>query len=76
MVLRLYGVSGLRSYIRDHINIAKYFEGLVRADSRYEVLSSTLAALFVTNTDKLKNHKCTMVVGLGGSMKEQMPMGP
>ncbi|KAG6787473.1 hypothetical protein POTOM_009113 [Populus tomentosa] len=36
MVLRLYGLENLQCYIRNHINLAKYFEGLVAADSRFE----------------------------------------
>jgi tyrosine decarboxylase len=37
MVLRLYGVENLQSYIRKHIELAKYFEELVISDSRFEV---------------------------------------
>eukprot|EP00252_Welwitschia_mirabilis_P013185 TRINITY_DN29104_c0_g1_i1.p1 TRINITY_DN29104_c0_g1~~TRINITY_DN29104_c0_g1_i1.p1 ORF type:complete len:504 (+),score=108.51 TRINITY_DN29104_c0_g1_i1:59-1570(+) len=39
MVLRLYGVSNLQSYIRNHIALAKYFEELVKADSRFEIVA-------------------------------------
>lgn len=41
-VLRIYGVEGIRSYIRKHIELAKYFEKLVRSDSRFEVVSSNM----------------------------------
>lgn len=37
MVLRLYGVENLQSYIRKHIQLAKQFEQLVLSDSRFEV---------------------------------------
>lgn len=37
MVLRLYGVENLQSYIRNHINLAKQFEDLVAQDPRFEV---------------------------------------
>jgi aromatic-L-amino-acid/L-tryptophan decarboxylase len=37
MVLRLYGVDNLQSYIRKHIELAKKFEELVISDSRFEV---------------------------------------
>jgi aromatic-L-amino-acid decarboxylase len=40
MVMRLYGTSGLQSFIRSHVSSAKHFESLVRADSRFEVLFS------------------------------------
>ncbi|GAB4830111.1 Tyrosine decarboxylase 2 [Ancistrocladus abbreviatus] len=39
MVLRLYGMEGLLSYIRNHIALAKHFEELVRQDSRFEVVT-------------------------------------
>ncbi|CAM6037239.1 unnamed protein product [Sphagnum compactum] len=41
MVMRLYGVSGLQSHIRNHISIARHFESLVRADSRFEMIVPT-----------------------------------
>jgi len=37
MVIRNYGVEGLRRYIRNHINLAKLFEMYVRRDTRFEV---------------------------------------
>ncbi|KAJ6728964.1 hypothetical protein OIU85_019937 [Salix viminalis] len=43
MVLRLYGLENLQCYIRNHINLAKYFEGLVAADSRFEVFVDMVA---------------------------------
>ncbi|KAJ1288426.1 hypothetical protein BS78_02G088100 [Paspalum vaginatum] len=39
MVLRLYGVENLQSYIRKHIELAKHFEQLVISDSRFEVVT-------------------------------------
>ncbi|XBI30840.1 hypothetical protein VPH35_054502 [Triticum aestivum] len=39
MVLRLYGVENLQSYIRKHIQLAKQFEQLVLSDSRFEVVT-------------------------------------
>ena len=37
MVLRLYGLEGLRSHIRNHIELAAYFEELVSQDKRFKV---------------------------------------
>lgn len=37
-LLRSYGLEGLRKYIRNIIKHAKYFEGLIRKDSRFEVI--------------------------------------
>ncbi|XP_011024499.1 PREDICTED: tyrosine decarboxylase 1-like isoform X1 [Populus euphratica] len=45
MVLRLYGLENLQCYIRNHINLAKYFEGLVAADSRFEVVTPRVFSL-------------------------------
>lgn len=36
-VMRTYGISGLQSYIRHHIRLAKKFEALVLKDRRFEV---------------------------------------
>ncbi|KAJ7570760.1 hypothetical protein O6H91_01G133900 [Diphasiastrum complanatum] len=45
MILRLYGASGLRAYIRNHIEIAKHLEDLIRADDRFEILAPRTFAL-------------------------------
>ena len=42
MILRHYGVEGLRSVIREHIRLAKLFEDLVRSDARYEIVAPVL----------------------------------
>ncbi|CAK9184941.1 unnamed protein product [Ilex paraguariensis] len=39
MVLRLYGLENLQSYIRNHIELAKQFEELVAQDPRFEVFA-------------------------------------
>ncbi|XP_049762717.1 aromatic-L-amino-acid decarboxylase-like [Schistocerca cancellata] len=36
-VLRLYGIRGIQDIIRKHVQLAKYFETLVRADPRFEI---------------------------------------
>nr|UUJ74934.1 tyrosine decarboxylase [Cephalotaxus hainanensis] len=45
MVLRLYGVSNLQTYIRNHIDLAKHFEELIREDSRFEIMTPRTFAL-------------------------------
>lgn len=45
MVLRLYGVQNLRTYIRNHIDLAKYFEELVRGDAKFEITAPRIFAL-------------------------------
>lgn len=44
-VIRKYGISGLQKYIRNHIHLAKHFEGLVRADPRFEVVNDVKLGL-------------------------------
>lgn len=38
-VIRHYGVSGLQTFIRQHIDLATQFESWVRADARFEVVA-------------------------------------
>jgi aromatic-L-amino-acid decarboxylase len=42
MILRHYGVEGLRTIIREHIRLAKLFASLVESDSRFEVVAPVL----------------------------------
>lgn len=41
-VIRSYGVEGLQKYIRNHINLAKYFADLVEKDSRFEMCTCSM----------------------------------
>jgi aromatic-L-amino-acid decarboxylase len=45
LVLRHYGAEGLRAYIRGHVRSAEVFEALVRADSRFEVVTPRTSSL-------------------------------
>ncbi|KAH9729094.1 Phenylacetaldehyde synthase [Citrus sinensis] len=45
MVLRLYGLENLQGYIRNHIQLAKHFEGLVAQDLRFEVVTPRIFSL-------------------------------
>lgn len=42
-VLRSYGVEGIQNYIRNHIDLCKYFVSLVEKDSNFEVCTQNLA---------------------------------
>jgi aromatic-L-amino-acid decarboxylase len=42
MIIRHYGVEGLRSMIREHIRLAKLFAALVERDTRFEVVAPVL----------------------------------
>lgn len=44
-VIRMYGVEGLRKYIRNHVKLAKLFESLVKKDDRFEVLGDVTLGL-------------------------------
>lgn len=41
-VIRNYGISGLRAYIRNHVHLAKRFEMLVKRDSRFELCNEVV----------------------------------
>ncbi|RCV46213.1 hypothetical protein SETIT_9G514400v2 [Setaria italica] len=45
LVLRCYGVEGLRAHVRSHLRMAASFESMVRADARFEVTVATQFAL-------------------------------
>lgn len=38
LVLRSYGVDNLRNFLRNHVEMAKTFEGLVKLDKRFEIV--------------------------------------
>ena len=46
-VLRTYGLSGLRTHIRDGVELAAYFESLVSSDDRFELLTERSLSLVV-----------------------------
>src|SRR5262249_33739405 len=52
MVIRHFGVDGLRDIIREHIRLAKLFAALVESDSRFEIVAP---ALFSTVCFRLKS---------------------
>ena len=45
MVLRSYGVQGIRKHIRSQIRLAKDFENLVLNDNRFQIVSKTQLSL-------------------------------
>ena len=57
-VIRSYGISGLQSYIRNHVKLAKKFEALVKRDSRFELCNEVVVGLncWIKN-DKIKNRR-------------------
>lgn len=42
--MRSYGISGLQAYIRNHVQLAKRFEALVRKDSRFELCNEVVVS--------------------------------
>jgi tyrosine decarboxylase len=60
LVLRCYGVEGLRGHIRSHVRMAATFEELVRDDARFEVVTDRHFALVcfrLLSTDRLGGEK-------------------
>ncbi len=45
MVIRHYGVEGLRAYVREHVRLAALFENLVKTDPRFEVVTPRTVSL-------------------------------
>ncbi|KAJ4980432.1 hypothetical protein NE237_031269 [Protea cynaroides] len=45
LVLRSYGVTNLRNFLRTHVKMAKHFEGLVIMDKRFEIVVPTTFAM-------------------------------
>ncbi|XP_054286452.1 tyrosine decarboxylase [Macrosteles quadrilineatus] len=69
-VMRTYGISGLQSYIRRHIRLAKQFEALVRKDPRFEVCNEVklgLVCFRLIGSDKL-NEKLLSNINASGKM--------
>ena len=46
-VLRNFGIDGLKEHIRRGVNLAEYFESLVRQDSRFEIAAPRIMGLVV-----------------------------
>ncbi|XP_046342768.2 aromatic-L-amino-acid decarboxylase-like [Haliotis rufescens] len=44
-VIRSYGVSGIRQYIRKHVSLAKEFESMVSQDDRFEIVAEVIMGL-------------------------------
>ncbi|KAI1729633.1 pyridoxal-dependent decarboxylase conserved domain-containing protein [Ditylenchus destructor] len=44
-VIRMYGVEGIRKYIRSHIRLAKKFETLLLADDQFEIIGDVYMGL-------------------------------
>ncbi|CAH0557845.1 unnamed protein product [Brassicogethes aeneus] len=44
-VLRLYGIENLQKFIRKHVDLAHYFENLVRSDERFEITEEVVLGL-------------------------------
>ncbi|KAM9405705.1 aromatic-L-amino-acid decarboxylase-like isoform 2-T2 [Salvelinus alpinus] len=44
-VFRMYGLKGLQDHIRKHVELAKEFESLVRADQRFEISADVVLGL-------------------------------
>ncbi|VAI11604.1 unnamed protein product [Triticum turgidum subsp. durum] len=45
LVLRCYGIQGLRDHIRSHVRMAEAFEKMVKADERFKVVTDRKFAL-------------------------------
>ncbi|CAH8653787.1 unnamed protein product [Schistosoma guineensis] len=44
-VVRIYGATGLRNYIRSHVQLAKYFANKVKTNNAYEIVGNPVMGL-------------------------------
>uniref|UniRef100_A0AC35FIB5 Uncharacterized protein n=1 Tax=Panagrolaimus sp. PS1159 TaxID=55785 RepID=A0AC35FIB5_9BILA len=44
-VIRMYGIEGLQTYIREHVRLAKKFETILRGDDRFEIIGDVVVGL-------------------------------
>ncbi|GFR65099.1 aromatic-L-amino-acid decarboxylase [Elysia marginata] len=63
-VMRSFGVSGLQATIRKDVSLAKHFESLVRADSRFEIVAEVVLGLvcFRLKGDNNKNERLNQLI--------------
>ncbi|KAI5421935.1 hypothetical protein KIW84_045400, partial [Lathyrus oleraceus] len=45
IIIRSYGIENLKKFLRNHVEMAKTFEELVRKDERFEIIVPTRFAL-------------------------------
>lgn len=67
-VLRSYGISGLQTYIRHHISLAKRFEQHVLKDKRFEVCNEVklgLVCFRLKGTDRINEKLLETINGSG-----------
>ena len=68
LVIRHYGVEGLRAHIREHVRLAAIFEELVRADTRFEVVAPRTVNLvcFRLRGEDAPNRKLLAAINASG----------
>lgn len=69
-VIRKYGLSGLQSYIRNHMKLAKYFESLVLKDNRFEVMNDVKLGLvcFRIKASDTVNQNLLAIINAAGKL--------
>uniref|UniRef100_A0A915KHL9 Dopa decarboxylase n=1 Tax=Romanomermis culicivorax TaxID=13658 RepID=A0A915KHL9_ROMCU len=69
-VIRMYGVEGLRRYIREHVRLAKKFEQLLKTDNRFEITNDVILGLvcFRLRTNNEINQKFLTKINASGKL--------
>ncbi|ODM92651.1 Tyrosine decarboxylase [Orchesella cincta] len=69
-VIRIYGVEGLRKYIRNHVALAKSFENKVKQDPRFEIMNKVQLGLvcFRMKGTNQKNQKLLSTINASGKL--------
>jgi hypothetical protein len=69
-VIRIYGVEGLRAYIREHCRLAKVFESYVLKDDRFEIMNKVQLGLvcFRLKGSNTLNQKLLSTINASGKI--------
>lgn len=69
-MIRNYGIEGLQKYVREHCRLAKKFEALVKADSRFEVVNQVVLGLvcFRLKGSNSLNQKLLSAINASGKL--------
>ncbi|XP_044753768.1 tyrosine decarboxylase-like isoform X2 [Coccinella septempunctata] len=69
-VIRKYGLSGLQSYMRNHIRLAKNFESLILRDNRFEAMNEVKLGLvcFRLKASDIVNQNLLAIINAAGKL--------
>jgi glutamate/tyrosine decarboxylase-like PLP-dependent enzyme len=69
-VIQSLGLEGIRATIRRHVMLAEYFDGLVRSDARFEVVTKSVFGLVVFRLTNTSSETTIKLVAAVNATKE------